>query len=625
MHRDSMNRYLNDMIQIPLAGPAFFTSLCSGAKLVAQTITPAGSTRSATTTIMNDLGPARGGRKNKAEIFLPPMHSFQQVASAVKVTNWTEVDGDIYFVIEISQKADYVHKRIVRKKYKQFRSLHTLLSVYATPHKNIAFPSPGSSAPPASKNTDNTAAPAATPEEKIKVRGKRAQQKLISELNTYLQSICEIQPVPDILTAFLESDITSVSAGYDVVIIKNAAHIIDQDQHSYMAKAGQVVYLTECYVRDSTPALNTLGEEWHHADSRDTLHETLLQSNMIDAIGLGDADGIESEESITSVITKALTLLLTLLRYFSPDWDDSDFISGKNLRIIDANVSADTARPRWLLQWRLNRMVLATSAFADFSVLVSKLKTFDLKALKKHSDDEKAAFFVNLYNCMSLHAALLLPWPDVSQGDARALWQHHARYNIGGVKLSLLGIEYSIIRPVLGAVKYPTIPNSNVCNISCSIIMIDRWWFLNWIPNCSMQFFQMRLTREFCLRYHCPVRLTQYKYIPDMCSSDNSWILSVQFLGTVLLKFVVCLISTDDLSFVMQKNLCSICRNYFVATRCYLPTTQNGAEQTKYIPLLCALTVVLALTKVAIRAYQKFLQKMENDLWWLLRNGTLLF
>lgn len=456
-----MNRYLQEMMAVPLAGPAFFNALCSGAKLVPQST---GSVRSATTPIMNDLTSTRA-KKNKSETLLAPIYSFQPVAAAVKVTNWAEVDRETYFVIEISQEAEYAHKRIIRKKYKQFKALHSLLSTCSTSHKHVAFPSPESLSSSTARNSDTPTAP--TPEEKIKVRGKRAQHKLISELNKYLQSVCEIQPVPDPVIAFLESDITSISSGYDVVIIKNTAHIIDQDQHTYMTKAEQVAYLTNCYMQDETPALNTLGEEWHHADSRETLHETLVQSNMIDAMGFGDEDIADADESLISVINKALTMILTLLRFFAPDWNDSLMISGKDLRIIDAAVSAESAHPRWLLQWRLNRMVLATSAFADFSVLVSKLKTYNLKSLKKHSDDEKAAFFVNLYNCMSLHASLLLRWPEVSESHARVMWQHRARYNIGGVKISLLGIEYSIIRPVLGAIKYPTVPHSNVSFTLC--------------------------------------------------------------------------------------------------------------------------------------------------------------
>jgi hypothetical protein len=139
----------------------------------------------------------------------------------------------------------------------------------------------------------------------------------------------------------------------------------------------------------------------------------------------------------------------------------------------------------WVSQHRIRNAILGTTAFQDICRKVERLQTIDLDELerKQHlppaqsvntrmiSNDEKLVFCVNLYNLLSLHASIMLPWPAAAQSSVRAsvstsacsalmgalvptqacamqrvLWQVHAKYRVGKQNLSLFQLEHGILR-----------------------------------------------------------------------------------------------------------------------------------------------------------------------------------
>eukprot|EP01035_Chromulina_nebulosa_P018189 gene18189-23850_t len=61
---------------------------------------------------------------------------------------------------------------------------------------------------------------------------------------------------------------------------------------------------------------------------------------------------------------------------------------------------------------------------------------------------------------MSLHAAMLLPWPLITDNSGRAHWQNHVRYKIGSSCLSLLQIEHAILRAGSSSWEIPSMPGA---------------------------------------------------------------------------------------------------------------------------------------------------------------------
>lgn len=112
----------------------------------------------------------------------------------------------------------------------------------------------------------------------------------------------------------------------------------------------------------------------------------------------------------------------------------------------------------WLAQWRLRRSIASTTAFSEICIEVSNLKSLPIKQLKKAGDADKLSFLINLYNLISLHASIMLPWPHVDDIQGRCRWQAQARYQIGDIQLSLLQIEYALLRTRLVSKPLPTIP-----------------------------------------------------------------------------------------------------------------------------------------------------------------------
>ena len=148
------------------------------------------------------------------------------------------------------------------------------------------------------------------------------------------------------------------------------------------------------------------------------------------------------------------------------NWRSSTTLSGEDMSEPtgedgkdDENLdSAYTIRGVWLSQWRLRKLIVSSTAFSEISIDVFNLKSLSVKQLKKALDAEKQAFLINLYNLISLHATILMPWPHAADVRGRCKWQNLARYQIGDVQLSLFQIEYALLRSRLVTPLPPTIP-----------------------------------------------------------------------------------------------------------------------------------------------------------------------
>lgn len=168
----------------------------------------------------------------------------------------------------------------------------------------------------------------------------------------------------------------------------------------------------------------------------------------------------------------------------------------------------------WVSQFRIRNAIIGTTAFQDICRKVEKLQTIDLEELERRqhlppaqnvnhhmiTNDEKVAFCVNLYNLLSLHASIMLPWPAAavrsvrSRGGSatsvssaligavvptqycamqRVLWQVHAKYRIGKQMLSLFQLEHGILRSLTPHNVFVT---SLINNNSASVVG-------NWLPS----------------------------------------------------------------------------------------------------------------------------------------------
>jgi hypothetical protein len=164
--------------------------------------------------------------------------------------------------------------------------------------------------------------------------------------------------------------------------------------------------------------------------------------------------------------------------------DPTEFIQGRGVGILDCMSTSATSDVYaegkdggfapylcglWVQQWRLRNIIVPTSAFAQISLAVHSLTNMDLREMKSLSDIGKIAFLMNLYNLLSLHASIMLPWPHVKDRAGRVRWQQAARYDIGGAPISLIHIEYMLIKSRLAVPKPPTIPGSQVSPHLCAM------------------------------------------------------------------------------------------------------------------------------------------------------------
>jgi len=82
--------------------------------------------------------------------------------------------------------------------------------------------------------------------------------------------------------------------------------------------------------------------------------------------------------------------------------------------------------------------------FAEYKKLAAELKTLDWSYLKDH-EDERKAFFINLYNVQMIHALAAQETLPAAPLKVQGMWSRFA-YNVGGLLFTLDEIEHGILR-----------------------------------------------------------------------------------------------------------------------------------------------------------------------------------
>eukprot|EP01062_Namystynia_karyoxenos_P016597 TRINITY_DN16066_c0_g4_i1.p1 TRINITY_DN16066_c0_g4~~TRINITY_DN16066_c0_g4_i1.p1 ORF type:complete len:561 (+),score=166.09 TRINITY_DN16066_c0_g4_i1:301-1983(+) len=80
--------------------------------------------------------------------------------------------------------------------------------------------------------------------------------------------------------------------------------------------------------------------------------------------------------------------------------------------------------------------------FGEFTDMTGELQSVELTALE--SEEDRSAFFVNLYNTLALHARAL--HHQVAERSARELFFNKLYYNVGGELFALNDIEHGVLR-----------------------------------------------------------------------------------------------------------------------------------------------------------------------------------
>ena len=105
------------------------------------------------------------------------------------------------------------------------------------------------------------------------------------------------------------------------------------------------------------------------------------------------------------------------------------------LRIQGEHLSADGKRVDYTA-------IKTSESFSEFLQTVQKLRDCDLATLH---DDERKAFFINIYNALSIHGIISRNGLPTSHLGKVAFWNQTA-YKIGGLVFGLADIEHGILR-----------------------------------------------------------------------------------------------------------------------------------------------------------------------------------
>jgi hypothetical protein len=97
--------------------------------------------------------------------------------------------------------------------------------------------------------------------------------------------------------------------------------------------------------------------------------------------------------------------------------------------------------------------LIASPAFAAYKVAVGALVDYHAETLLV-TDDTRVAFFVNLYNALTIHAFAELG-PPAENSLARLLFNAQASYVVGGHRLSLNDMENGVLRGNRGVSMWP--------------------------------------------------------------------------------------------------------------------------------------------------------------------------
>ena len=84
--------------------------------------------------------------------------------------------------------------------------------------------------------------------------------------------------------------------------------------------------------------------------------------------------------------------------------------------------------------------------FEEYQELAGNLSRFDATKL---NDLDRKTFFINLYNCQTLHVLTIQADLPQSPKDTEGMWSKYA-YNIGGLILTLDQLEHGVLRSNAG-------------------------------------------------------------------------------------------------------------------------------------------------------------------------------
>ena len=84
--------------------------------------------------------------------------------------------------------------------------------------------------------------------------------------------------------------------------------------------------------------------------------------------------------------------------------------------------------------------------FEEYQELAGNLSRFDATQL---SDLDRKTFFINLYNCQTLHVLANQADLPRSPKDTEGMWSKYA-YNVGGLILTLDELEHGVLRSNVG-------------------------------------------------------------------------------------------------------------------------------------------------------------------------------
>ena len=144
----------------------------------------------------------------------------------------------------------------------------------------------------------------------------------------------------------------------------------------------------------------------------------------------------------------------------------SDHVGADGFSVIDNNATTNTNSSAttsdgsgfWIMQWRLNQIILSTTAFHDILTRIEALKDLNLNNLKdlNLSDEDIVSFLINLYNLMMLHASIVTTWSK----DKNELMKkkQDIKYKFASGSISLIQIEYYLLYSKCSGISfnYPT-------------------------------------------------------------------------------------------------------------------------------------------------------------------------
>ena len=157
--------------------------------------------------------------------------------------------------------------------------------------------------------------------------------------------------------------------------------------------------------------------------------------------------------------------LLSLLQYLKVDKiqsksfveQKSDYLPAGNISVIDSNAT-NGEQGCWIMQWRLNRIILSTTAFQEICMRIESLKELNLNNLKDVSlnDADVISFLINLYNLMIVHSSIVTAW---GVGFTEMIKKKYdVKYKFASGTISLIQIEYYLLYSKCSGISfnYPT-------------------------------------------------------------------------------------------------------------------------------------------------------------------------